>query len=105
MAHVLDLGHTGNLALGSLDITASGKKVPKPLNDFGERKNIPALLIHLLESDTDVSLKPHPLLCFLSAGMFIDQSRSFQTCLLNIWVHASSAKPDLPLHLSSQALS
>lgn len=62
MAHVLDLGHNGNLALGSLDIAASGKKAPKLLNDFGERKNIPALLIHLLESDMDISLKPHPVL-------------------------------------------
>lgn len=95
----MDSGHYGNLALGSLDIAASGKKAPKILNDFGERKITPALLIHVLESDMGLFIETIPSsLCFLSSGIFIDRSRSFQTRLLNIWVHASSAKPDLPLH-------
>lgn len=54
-----DSGHDGHLAFGSLDIAASGKKVPKPLNDFGERKI--TLLIHFLGSDMDFSLKSHPI--------------------------------------------
>lgn len=61
MSHVLDAGHDRHLAFGSLDIAASGKKAPKPLNDLGERKI--TLLIHFLGSDMDFSLKSNPVLC------------------------------------------
>lgn len=50
MSHTGYSGHSGDL-----DISASGKKVPKPLRKSGERRTTLIVLIHILE-DRDFSL-------------------------------------------------
>lgn len=44
MSHTGYSGHSGDL-----DISASGKKVPKPLRKSGERRTTLIVLIHILE--------------------------------------------------------
>lgn len=54
------LGSLWRSGLMSLDIPASGKKVPKPLGNLRERKAIQTLLTHFLE---DMPFTDHSDLC------------------------------------------